>query len=109
MEKKVDQRILNCDWIGYSSAETSTKNTAGNQINMNVPVKVSVISLIIFYLDFNFEFIKKADNCRYASSKNIRLVNFILIALFSNYQLTTSSGKHLEKVSHVHIVPFCAN
>ena len=26
------------------------------------------------------------------------------IALFSNYQLTTSSGKHFEEISHVHIV-----
>ena len=26
------------------------------------------------------------------------------IALFSNYKLTTSSGKHLEEISHAHIV-----
>ena len=68
-------------------------------------MKDSVIPLIIIYLEFNFEFIKKADNSRYANGKNIRLVNLVPIALFSNYQLTTSSGKLSEEFSHVNIVP----
>ena len=41
---------------------------------------------------------------RYADGNDIRLVNLGPIALFSNYKLTTSSGKHLEEVSHAHIV-----
>ena len=47
---------------------------------------------------------QKADNFRYADGNDIRLVNLGLIALFSSFILTTSSGKHLEDVSHAHIV-----
>ena len=35
---------------------------------------------------------------------DIRLVNLGPIALFSNYKLTTSSGKHLENIDHALIV-----
>ena len=34
----------------------------------------------------------------------IRLVNLGAIAVFRNYKLTKSSGKHLEDTSHAHIV-----
>ena len=35
---------------------------------------------------------------------DITLVNLGAIALFSILKLTTSSGKHLEDISHAHIV-----
>ena len=35
---------------------------------------------------------------------DIRFVNLGPIALFSNYRLTISSGKHLKDFSHAHIV-----
>ena len=54
----------------------------------------------------NFEIIKKTDNSRYANGNDIRLVNVSRIALFSNFKLTTISGKHLEDISHSHIVSF---
>ena len=44
------------------------------------------------------------NNNRYVDTNDIRLVNLGPIALFSNYKLTTSSGKHLEEISHAHIV-----
>ena len=56
------------------------------------------------YLDLNFEVIKKADNCRYGNGNDMKLVNLGPIALFSNFKLTTSSGKHLEDNSHAHLV-----
>ena len=37
-------------------------------------------------------------------ASGISLVNLGPIALFSKYKLTTSSGKHLEEISHAHIV-----
>ena len=52
----------------------------------------------------NFEVIKKSDNSRYAKGKVIRLFNLGPIALFGIFKLTTSSGKHLEDISHAHIV-----
>ena len=34
------------------------------------------------------------------------MINLGPIALFSNFKLTTSCGKHLEDISHAHIVSF---
>ena len=56
------------------------------------------------YLDLNFEVIKKTDDSRYGNGNDIRLVNLGPIALFSNFKLTTGSGKHLEDISHAHLV-----
>ena len=101
---EVDRRILKCDYIRFSPAETSTINTPNSQIYINIPREDSVISLLNSYLDLSFEFIKKDDNSRYANGNDIRLVNLGPIALFSNFKLTTSSGKHLEDINHSHIV-----
>ena len=101
---EVDRRILKCDYIRYSPAETSTKNTPNSQIYINIPREDSVISLLNSYLDLRFEVIKRVDNSRYADGNDIRLVNLGPVALFSNFKLTTSSGKHLEDISHAHLV-----
>ena len=101
---EVDRRILICDYIRYSPAETSTINTPYSQIYVNIPREDSVISLLNSYLDLSFEVIKRADNSRYANGNDIRLVNLGPVALFSNLKLTTSSGEHLEDISHAHLV-----
>ena len=101
---EVDRRILRCHYIRYSPAETSTINTPNSQIYINIPREDSIISLLNSYLDLNFEVIKKADDSRYGNGNDIRLVNLGPIALFSNFKLTTSSGKHLEDISHAHLV-----
>ena len=101
---EVDRRILKCDYIRYSPAETSTINTPNSQIYINIPREDSVISWLNSYLDLSFEVIKKNDNSRYADGNDIRLVNLGPIALFSNFKLTTSSNKHLEDISHAHLV-----
>ena len=101
---EIDRRCLNCDYIRFSPAETSTINTPNSEIYINILRENSIISLINSYLDLNFEVIKKADISRYRNGKDIRLVNLGSIALFSNFRLTTSSGKHLEDIRHAHIV-----
>ena len=101
---EVDRRILKCDYIRYSPAETSTINTPNSQIYINIPREDSVISLFNSYIDLNFEVVKKNDNSRYGNGNDIKLVNLGPIALFSNFKLTTSSGKHLEDISHAHLV-----
>ena len=101
---EIDRRILKCDYIRYSPAEISTINTANSQIYINIPREDSVISLLNSYLELNFDVLHAADNNRYVDANDIRLVNLGPIALFSNYKLTTSSGKHLEEISHAHIV-----
>ena len=101
---EVDRRILKCDYIRYSPAEISTINTPNSQIIINIPREDSVISLLNSYLDLNFDVLKKGENFGFANSNDIRLVNLGPIALFSNFKLTTSSGKHIEDISHSHIV-----
>ena len=71
---------------------------------MNIPREDSVISLLNNYLDLNFDVLGADNNNRYVDGNDIRLVNLGPIALFSNYKLTTSSGKHLEDINHAHIV-----
>ena len=100
----VDRRILKCDYIRYSPSEISTINTANSQIYINIPREDSIISLLNSYLDLNFDVLRADNNNRYADGNDIRLVNLGPIALFSNYKLTTSSGKHLEDINHAHIV-----
>ena len=97
---EIDRRILKRDYIRYSPAEISTINTANFQIYINIPREDSVISLLNSYLELNFDVLHD----RYVDANDIRLVNLGPIALFSNYKLTTSSGKHLEEISHGHIV-----
>ena len=101
---EVDRRFLKCDYIRYSPAETSTINTPNSQIYINIPRENSVISSLNSYLDLTFEVIKKADDSRYGNGNDINLVNLGPIALFSNFKLTTSSGKHLEDISHADLV-----
>ena len=103
---EVDRRIPKNDYISYSPAETSATNTPNSQIYINVPKEDSVNSLLRSYRELYFEGIKIADNSRYANGNDIRLVNLCVIELFSNFILRTSSGKHLEDISHAHIVPF---
>ena len=99
-----DRRILKCDYIRYSPAEISTINFANSQIYINIPREDSVISLLNSYLELNFDVLRVDNSNRYVDANDIRLVNLGPIALFSNYKLTTSSGKHLEEISHAHIV-----
>ena len=101
---EVDRRISKCDYIRYSPSEISTINTANSQIYINIPREDSVISLLNSYLNLNFDVVHAATNNRYADGNDIRLVNLDPVALFSNYKLTTSSGKHLEDISHAHLV-----
>ena len=56
------------------------------------------------YLEIKFDVLHAATNNRYVDGNKIRLVNLGNIAPFSNYKLTTSSGKHLENIDHAHIV-----
>ena len=99
----VHRKILKCDYVRYSPAETSTIHNPKSQISIKIPREDSVISLLKSYLELNFEVIKRGDISRYANGIDIRSVNLGPIALFSNFKLTTSSGNHLEDINHAHI------
>ena len=52
----------------------------------------------------NFDVLNAATNNRYVDADDIWLINLAAIALFSNFKLTTNSGKHLENIDHAHKV-----
>ena len=101
-----DRRVLRCDYIRYSPPETSTINTPNSHVYIYIiiPREDSVIFLYNNCSHLDFEVIEEADNSRYSNGNNIKLVSLGRIALFSNFKLTTSSGKHLEDISHAHLV-----
>ena len=104
---EIDRRTLKCDYIRDSPSKISTINTPNSpnsQIYINIPGEDSVISSLNSYLELNFDVLQAATVNSYADGADIRLVNLGVIALFSIYILTTSSGKHLEEVNHAHIV-----
>ena len=101
---EINRDILKCDYIRYSPSEISTINTANSQVYINIPREDSVISLLNSYLELNFDVLRADNSNRYLDGNDIRLVNLGPIGLFSNYKLTTSSGKHLENIDHAHIV-----
>ena len=101
---EINRDILKCDYIRYSPSEISTINTANSQVYINIPREDSVISLLNSYLELDFDVLHAATNNIYVDGNDIRLVNLGPIALFSNYKLTTSSGKHLENIDHALIV-----
>ena len=101
---QIVRRVLRCDYIRYSPSENSTKNTSNSQIYINIPREDSLISLLKSYLDLNCDVLIAATNNRYVDADDIWLINLAAIALFSNFKLTTSSGKHLENIDHAHIV-----
>ena len=56
---EVDRRILICDYIRCSTAESSTINTPNNQIYIKIPKDVSFFSLLKSYFDYNLKLSKK--------------------------------------------------
>ena len=101
---EIGRRILKCDFLRYIPSKTSTINTLNSQIYINIPREDSVISLLNSYLQLTFDVLQADSGISFADVNNIGLVNLRPIALFSNYKLTTSSGKHLEEINHAHIV-----
>ena len=100
---EVDRRILKGDYMRYSLSEISTINTPNRQIYNNVPGGDSVNNLLGSLLRLNFDVLHAATNNRYINGDGIRLVNEGPIALFSNYKLQSSSGKHIEEINHAHM------
>ena len=100
----INRDITKCDYIRYSPSEISTINTANSQVYINIPREDSVISLLNSYLELNFDLLHTATKNRYVDGNDIRLFNLGSIGLFSNYKLTTSSGKHLENIDHSYMV-----
>ena len=97
----MDKPIHKIDFIKYSPSSLATMNNNNSNISIIFPREDAYICLQNSYISLEFEVLKN-DDTRYADGDQISLVNFGPVALFSEVKLTTSSGKHLEKVDNLH-------
>ena len=97
----MDKPIRKIDFIKYSPSSLATINNNNSNISIIFPREDAYICLQNSYISLEFEVLKN-DDTRYADGDQISLVNFGPVALFSEAKLTTSSGKHLEKVDNLH-------
>ena len=97
----MDKPIHKIDFIKYSPSSLATINNNNSNISIIFPREDAYICLQNSYISLEFEVLKN-DDTRYADGDQISLVNFGQVALFSEAKLTTSSGKHLEKVDNLH-------
>ena len=106
---EIDRKILKCVYIRFIPSESSTINTPISQLYIIIPREYSVISLLNSYLELNFDVLQAVTGNRYVGGADIGLANLAVIAFFSSYELTTSSGKHSEEINHAHIVVLMYN
>ena len=97
----MDKPIHKIDFIKYSPSSLATINNNNSNISIIFPREDAYICLQNSCISLEFEVLKN-DDTRYADGDQISLVNFGPVALFSEAKLTTSSGKHLEKVDNLH-------
>ena len=97
----LDKHIHKIDFIKYSPSSLATINNANSNISFSLPREDAYICFQNSYNSLEFEVLKN-DNTRYTNGDEKSLVNFRPVALFSEAKLTTSSGKHLEKIDNLH-------
>ena len=97
----MDKPIHKIEFIKYSPSSLATINNNNSNISIIFPREDAYICLQNSYFSLEFEVLKN-DDTRYADGDQISLVNFGPVALFNEAKLTTSSGKHLEKVDNLH-------
>ena len=97
----MDKPIYKIHFDKYSPSSLATINNNNSIISIIFPREDAYICLQNSYSSLEFEVLKN-DDTRYADGDQISLVNFGHVALFSEVKLTTSSGKHLEKVDNLH-------
>ena len=101
---EVIRNILKLDYIRYSPSKVSKINTSNSQIYSNIQRENSVNCLLKSYFDLLFDVLHAGTKTRYVDDNDIRLVNLGPIVLFSNCNLTTNSGEHLEYITHANFV-----
>ena len=97
----LEKPIHKIDFIKYSPSSLATVNNTNSNISVSLPREDAYICLPNSFISLEFEVLKN-NNTRYIDGDEISLVNFGPVALFSEAKVTTSSGKHLEKVDNLH-------
>ena len=103
-KQSLDKSIHKTDFIKYSPNAFSTVNNIYSKISINLPREDAYIFLQNSYITVDFEVLTHAEDTRYFNNDAIGLVIFRPVALFSEANLTLSSGKHLEKVDNLHVI-----
>ena len=91
------------DFIKYSPSSLATVNNTNSNVSISLPREDAYICLQNSFISQEIEVLKN-NNTRYTNGDEMSLVNFGPISLFSEAKLTTSSGKHLEKVDNLHLI-----
>ena len=99
----LEKPIHKIDFIKYSPKSLATINNTNSNTTISFPREDAYICLQNSFISLEFEVLKN-NNTRFADGDEIGLVNFGPISLFSEAKLTTSSGKHLEKVDSLHLI-----
>ena len=99
----VEKPIHKIDFIKYNPSSLATINNANSNVSISLPREDAYICLQNSFISLEFEALKNNDS-RYTNGDEIGLVNFGPISLFSEAKLTTSSGKHQEKVDNLHLI-----
>ena len=97
----LEKPIHKIDFIKDSPSSLTTVNNNNSNVSISLPREDAYICLQNSFISVEFEVLKNVDT-RYADGDQISLVNFGPVALFSEAKLTTSSGKHLEKIDNLH-------
>ena len=97
----VENPIHKIDFIKYSPSSLATVNNANSNISISLPREDAFICLQNSFISLEFEVLRN-DDSRFVDGDEISSVNFGQISLFSEAKLTTSSGKHFEKVDNLH-------
>ena len=97
----LEKPIHKIDFIKYNPSSLATINNANSNVSISLPREDAYICLQNSFISLEFEVLKN-NNTRYTKCDEISLVNFGPISLFSEAKLTTSRGKHLEKVDNLH-------
>ena len=99
----LEKPIHKIDFIKYNPSSLATINNANSNVSISLPREDAYICLQNSFISLEFE-VHENNNTRYTNGDEISLVNFEPISLFSEAKLTTSSGKHLEKVDNLHLI-----
>ena len=97
----LEKPIHKIDFKKYSPSSLATINNNNSNISISLPREDAYICLQHSFISVEFEVLKN-DDTRDVDNDQVSLVNFGPVALFSEAKLTTSSGKHLEKVDNLH-------
>ena len=87
----------------YSPDSLATINNNTSLVSIISLREVACICLQNSYVPLDFEVLKQ-DDTRYADGDQVSLTIFGPVALVSEAKLTTSSGKHLEKIDNLRII-----